>query len=76
VGNGVLDLKEVALVGGRVSGAGKIHFDADIFDVSTEEISLTDGEKLHTIWGPRVVRIILNVKNLQKQGQWTLRITK
>lgn len=76
VGNGVIELKEAPLADERVSGSGNIHFDADIFDVSTEEISLTDGEKLHKIWGPRVVRIILTVKNLQKQGQWTLRITK
>jgi hypothetical protein len=76
VGNGILDLKEVPLADGRVSGAAKIHFDADVFNVSTEEISLVDGEKLHTVWGPRVVRITLCVKNPQTQGQWTLRITK
>ncbi|MGA1196746.1 MAG: heparinase II/III domain-containing protein [Candidatus Latescibacterota bacterium] len=76
VGKGVLDFKEVSLADGRVSGVGKIHFDADIFDVTTEEISLMDGEKLHKIWGSRVVRIVMQVKNLQKQGQWTLHLTK
>ena len=76
VGDGVLVLKEVPLADRRVSGKGKIHFDAGMFDVSTEEISLVDGERLHTIWGPRVVRITLNVKHPQNQGQWTLRITQ
>lgn len=76
VGEGILDLIETPLADGRVSGKGKIHFSADVFDVSTEEISLVDGEKLHKIWGPRVVRITLDVKNPQNQGQWTLRITQ
>ena len=73
---GVVMLKEAALVDGRVSGTAQIHFDTDIFDASSEEISLVDGEKLHTIWGPRVVRIILQMKQPQQQGMCTLRITQ
>lgn len=76
IGDGVLVLKSTSLVDDRVSGAAKIHFDADVFDVSTEAISLTDGERLHTIWGPRVIRIILRVKQPQKMGQWSLRVER
>lgn len=76
IDDGVLTLEEVPLADGRVSGAAKVHFDADVFDVSTEEISLVDGERLHMIWGPRVVRVILEVKKPQIQGQWVLRITQ
>lgn len=54
VGSGLLELKEVPLADGRVSGSAKIHFEASAFDVSTEEISLVDGE-VYIVFGAPVL---------------------
>ena len=76
IGDGVLKLKEVELADGRMSVTAQISFDADVFETSAEEISLVDGERLHTIWGPRVVRITLLAANVPKEAKWTLRIVR
>ena len=72
--DGVLTLRETSLADGRVSGAAKIHYDAPAFEASTEAISLEGGERLHSVWGPRVVRITLRAVNPPEKATWTLRI--
>ena len=75
IGEGVLILTEADLADGRVTGAGQIAFDAESFEASVEDISLVDGERLHRVWGPRVVRISLKARGLAKEAAWSMRIT-
>lgn len=75
IGGGVLNLTEAELADGRVTGTGRIAFDAESFEASIEEISLVDGERLHRVWGPRVVRISLKGTGLAKEAAWLMRIT-
>jgi len=72
--DGVLTLRETPLADGRVSGAARIHYDGDVFEALTEAISLEGGERLHSVWGPRVVRITLRAVNPPEEATWTLRI--
>ena len=76
IDKGVLKLKEAPLADGRTSGAGQIHFDASVFEASVEAISLEGGERLHTVWGPRVMRIALVVKNPPQKAVWKLVIRR
>ena len=75
IGEGVLNLTEAELADGRVTGSGKIAFDAESFKASVEDISLVDGERLHRVWGPRVVRISLKATGLSSEESWSMRIT-
>jgi hypothetical protein len=36
--------------------------------------SMVDGERLHTIWGPRVVRITLRATSPPQKATWLLQI--
>jgi hypothetical protein len=75
IGGDALNLTEADLPDGRVTGSGKISFDNDSFDASIEEISLVDGERLHQVWGPRVLRIALKATGLTMDAAWLMRIT-
>ncbi len=74
IGDGTLTLSETELADGRVTGAAQIAYDGDVFDASAEEISLVDGERLHRVWGPRVIRISLRTGGLDTQAAWTIRV--
>jgi len=72
---GTLRLKETPLAADRVSGSATVTYNDATFDATTEEISLEGGERLHTVWGPRVVRITLTAKAPGQTGEWAVRIT-
>ena len=74
-GKGVLKLKQAPLADGRTSGEAALHFDADLFDVAIEPTPIEDGN-LKRVWGEKLTRIALSVRNPQAQGEWTLRITR
>ncbi len=74
--DGTLTLKETRLPDGRVTGSGQITFDPSTFTASTEEISLEGGERLHNIWGSRVVRISLTATGFGTEASWTVRVTR
>ena len=76
IGASTLTLEETPLPDGRVTGSGQIKFDKDVFTVSTEEISLEGGERLHKIWGPRVVRISLATGDLGTEAGWNVLINR
>jgi hypothetical protein len=61
---------------GRVTGSGRITFDQGTFTASTEEISLEGGERLHKIWGSRVVRISLTAAGFGTEASWTVSVTR
>jgi hypothetical protein len=75
IGQGVLTLSETELADGRVTGSGRIQFDSSL-TATVEAISLVEGERLHKIWGPRVVRISLEARDLGSDVSWTMRITQ
>ena len=73
---GTLVLQETPLPGDRVTGSGRITFDSGTFEARVEKISLEGGERLHKIWGSRIVRVLLTARNLSNQEKWNLRITQ
>ncbi|MDP6041873.1 MAG: heparinase II/III family protein [Candidatus Latescibacteria bacterium] len=75
LGDGVLLLKKAELADGRVSGAAKLHYGADLFDVRVEPIEVADG-RLKGIWGEGLTRIVFAVKEQKKEGGWTIRIMR
>ena len=75
VADGKLKLNEAPMTDGRLTGKAEIVFDASAFEVSTEEISLVDGERLHTIWGPRLVRVVMEAASLPRSVLWSMHIT-
>ncbi|MCH2662988.1 heparinase II/III-family protein [bacterium] len=75
VADGKLKLNEAPMTDGRVTGKAEIVFDASAFEVSTEEISLVDGERLHTVWGPRLVRVVMEAASLPRSVLWSMHIT-
>ena len=72
-GNGTLALNQTELADGRVSGSAHLHFDADVFDIAIETISIKDP-RLNAVWGDVLRRIVLTVKNPEARGAWTIRI--
>ena len=74
-GDGTIALNEVELADGRMSGAARLHYDADVFDVAIEDIAIEDA-RLKTVWGDLLRRITLTVKNPEPQGMWTIRVTR
>ena len=74
-GDGTIALKEVELADGRMSGAARLHYDADVFDVAIEDIAIEDA-RLKTVWGDLLRRITLTVKIPEPRGGWTIRVTR
>ncbi len=74
-GDGTLALNEVTLADGRMSGAARLHYDANLFDLAIEDIALEDA-RLQAVWGDALRRIALTVKNPEMQGAWTIRVTR
>ena len=74
-GDGIIALHEVELVDGRMSGAARLHYEADMFDVAIEDIAIEDA-RLKTVWGDLLRRITLTVKSPELQGGWTIRVTR
>ena len=72
---GQIALRTSGLSDSRTSGAAQLYYDADKLAASIEEISVED-DRLKGIWGDRLTRILLKVKNPLEKGSWELRITK
>jgi hypothetical protein len=74
-GAGQVVLKAVVLGEGRTSGSATLFFDANLFDVALETVVIADGW-LKTVWGGKLMRIVLSLKNPKTKGEWTLRVTR
>lgn len=72
---GVVRLGERAILNGRVSGAGTVHYDAAVFSASVETIPLTD-ERMGGTWGTELYRVVLTAKSPAKSGTWMFRVTR
>ncbi len=71
---GQLILSEAPLASGRVSGAGQVAFDASCLTVTCEEIHLTD-ERLGSVWGKRLTRILFRMEAPPLAGRLLFQIT-
>ena len=70
---GSILLNEAVLANGRISASGEIAYNPGDFTISIEEIPITDN-RLGSIWGQRVKRILLIAVNGGSKGQWTIQI--
>lgn len=73
--SGTLSLKEAPLAGNNTSGSATLSFDANLFDITIEPVTVEDN-RLKTIWGQQLTRIILKIKSPQMQGAYTLKLTR
>lgn len=71
---GKLSLSASPLAGELRSGAGVIRYDPAVFSAAVEAIEVTDG-RLLGIWGSRLYRIVLSVRDPQAKGSWSIRIS-
>ena len=61
----------------RCAGAQRalaVHYDPDVFTATAETITIDDA-RLGGVWGERIGRIILAVRQPQAQGGWSLTMT-
>ena len=72
---GVVRLGERAILNGRVSGVGMVHYDAAVFSASIESVPLTD-KRMGGTWGSEIYRVVLTAKSPAKSGTWTFRVTR
>jgi hypothetical protein len=75
VEDGVLVLQETTFGRDRVSGAARVDYDAEAFDVDVESVEITD-DKLGGVWGDHLNRIVLVAKHATLHGEWKFRITR
>ena len=68
-GPGRIRLLATQLPGGLTSAAGEITYKSDQFDVQVEVAALTDT-RLPTIWGARLVRILLTSTTHEPADEW------
>jgi len=66
---GVIDFGARPILGDRVAGSGQLTYDATIFTVTTETISITD-ERLGGTWGESLIRVVLQATRPAPRGQW------
>ncbi len=72
---GTLNLKQRSLVDERNSGKGKFLYDASVFQADIETIKIVD-ERLRSVWGEKLIRIILTARKPAQKDFWTFRIKR
>jgi hypothetical protein len=70
---GRISLKAAKIAGDAETGSAQITYEADKSTVSTETILLSD-ERLTTIWGSRLTRIIFRAEDPPRQDMWRLQV--
>lgn len=71
---GLVKLGERAILDGRVSAAGQVEYDAEVFSAAVETIPLTD-ERMGGTWGAELFRVVLTAQNPARSGVWRYRVT-
>ena len=56
-------------------GEGRVLYDSDLLTASVEEIALED-ELMQAMWGARLSRVVLSLRDPDASGSWTLRVTR
>jgi len=75
VTDGVVVLEEATFGNDHVSGAAKVVYDDETFDVRVESVAITD-EKLGSVWGDHLNRIVFVAKEVRLHGTWQIQITR
>jgi hypothetical protein len=70
---GLIYFDKRAFLPDRVSGAGALHYPAEVFTLSSEEIPITD-ERLGGIWGESLTRVVLRAEQPPLQTTWRFRL--
>jgi hypothetical protein len=71
----VVALKETIFGGGRATGSARVHYNADLFDVSIEVIPIIDS-RMRGVWGDHLNRITFAEKVRKLHDTWQFRITR
>ncbi len=71
---GTVHFGERTILGDRLAGSGSLHYDATLFTVRTETVSITD-ERLGGTWGDALTRVVFLAAAPPAQGEWTFRVT-
>jgi hypothetical protein len=69
-GPGKVVLAPATMAGERVSGEGRVTYDAGLFAVSVLEIAIADA-RLSAVWGERLNRILFTAQSPPQDGVWT-----
>jgi len=73
---GLLRLEESDhLPEGRVSGAARLHYHPDVFDLHIDPIPL-DDPKITPAWGGALTRVRFTARDPAPAGTWTFRLTR
>ncbi len=72
---GVIALTPADLPDGRVTASGVVHYDAAKFTASVETIMITDN-RMVTVWGSHLYRILLAVRAPQQRNSWKLEVSR
>lgn len=72
---GQITLSPRPVAAGRQAGSGIVIYDAAQFSAAIEPVAITD-ERLGSVWGDQVFRIVLTATNPAQQDTWSLRVTK
>jgi hypothetical protein len=70
---GEIALTAAPMAGERMSGAGWVRYDPNVFAVSVHEIAIDDS-RLGGVWGERLNRILFTARNPPQEGAWTFAI--
>lgn len=71
---GVVGFQARAILDGRVSGSGRLVYDADTFTASTEIIPIGD-ERMGGAWGQEIYRVVLTAAAPAQQDRWVFTVT-
>ena len=72
---GVASLRQASLAKDRPSGAGQVRYDGQRLAARSEEITISD-ERLLSVWGQRLTRIVFTLLNPEMEGETTFQIVK
>lgn len=60
---------------GQRAGAAVVTYDAAIFRIATESVSITD-ERMGPVWGDHLTRIVLTAETPPLQGEWRFEVRR
>lgn len=71
--SGSIRLNERPILDGRLSAAGSVTYDGELFSADVESIPLND-ERMRSTWGEEIYRIRLTVQDPPRSGTWRFHV--
>jgi hypothetical protein len=71
---GRIEFNNRDLPASRVSGSGSLAYNAELFAVEQETISIAD-DRMAPVWGTRMARVLLRCRRPAQEGQWSFEFT-